>query len=63
MGADEDLNVTHGLTMLGVDEVCILPIHVEEVLEHTEDKAWDGENLAERTKAELARQGYKEGNC
>ena len=63
MSADEDLDITHRLSVLGVDEVCILPIHVEDVLEHAEDKSRDGENLVEGTKTELARQGYKEGNC
>ena len=47
MGADENLNVTHRLTMLGMDEICILMIHVEEILEHAENKSWNGKNLGE----------------
>ena len=34
MGADEDFDVTHRLTMLSVYEIRILSVQVEKVLEH-----------------------------
>lgn len=49
--------------MLGVNEISILSIHVEDVLEHAENKAWYGENLEEGTETELARKGDEERNC
>ena len=63
MGADEDLDVTHRLTMLGVNEVCILSVHVEKVFKHTEDKAWDGEDLGKGMETELRGEGNEERNC
>ena len=41
--------------MLGVNKVGVLPVDVEEVLEHAEDKARDGEDLGEGTETEWAR--------
>ena len=60
MGADENFDVTHRLTMLGMDEIGILVIHVEEVLEHTEDKTRDGENLGEGTISQWAGESDEE---
>ena len=52
MSADEDGNVTHWLTMLGMDEIGILAIEVEKVLEHAKNQSWDGENFGKRLEAE-----------
>ena len=46
-----------------MDKISILVIYVEKVLEHTEDKTWDGENLAKRTESQLAGDSNKEGHC
>ena len=45
MGADEYLDATHRLTVLGVDKIGVFAIHVEDILEHTKDKAWNREYL------------------
>ena len=63
MGADENFDVTHRLTMLGMDEIGILVIHVEEVLEHTEYKSWNSKNLGKGTETEWTGEGDEEGNC
>ena len=60
MGTDENLDVTHRLTMLGVDEICIFAVDMEKVFEHAEDKAGNSKNLGKRTKTELMGNGYEE---
>ena len=60
MGADEDFDIIHRLTMLGVNEVCILAIHVEDVFEHSEDESRDGEDFGKGSKTELVGEGNKE---
>ena len=60
MGADEDFDVTHRLTMLGVNEISVLAIYVEEVLEHTQNQSWDGEDLGKGLETELAGEGNEE---
>ena len=35
MGADEDFDVTHRLTMLGVNEISAFSVQMKKVLEHT----------------------------
>ena len=62
MGADEDFDVTHRLTMLGVDKISIFAVDVEEVLEHAEDKARDGENLGKGPETELAGESDEKRN-
>ena len=54
MGTNENLDVTHRLTVLGMNEVRIFTVQMEEILEHTKDKSWDGKNLGEGTETELA---------
>ena len=54
MGTDENIDVTtHRLTVLGVDEICIFAVDMEEVLEHTEDKARNGKYLGKGMESEL----------
>ena len=48
--------------MLGVDEICIIVVYMEEVHEHTENKARNGHNFSKGTEAQLSRNGNKEGN-
>ena len=60
MGTDENLDVTHRLTMLGVDEICIFAVDMEKVLEHAEDKAGNSKNLGKGTETELTGDGYEE---
>lgn len=43
--------------MLSVNEVGIFMIYMENVLEHTEYKAGDGQDFAKGTKAKLAGDG------
>ena len=63
MGADEDFDVTHSLTMLGVNEIRIFMVHVQQVLEHAQYKPWDSDDLGKGLKTELAREGNEERNC
>ena len=37
-------------------EIGILVIYVQGILEHTEDEAWDGENLGKGTEPEWTRE-------
>ena len=60
MGTDENLDVTHRLTMLGMNKVRIITIDMEKVLEHAEDKAWNSQNLGKGTETELTGDGYEE---
>ena len=60
MGADENFDVTHRLTMLGMDEIGILVIHVEKVLEHTEYKSRNSKNPGEGTISQWAGEGDEE---
>jgi len=46
--------------MLGMDEICILMIHVEEILEHTEDKSRNSKNPGEGTISQWAGEGDEE---
>ena len=41
--------------MLGMDEIGILAIEVEEVLEHAKNQSWNGENLGKGFETELSR--------
>ena len=47
-------------TVLGVDEICIFAVNMEEVFEHAEDKAWNSQNLGKGTETELTGDGYEE---
>ena len=60
MGADEDLDVTHWLTMLGMNEIRILTIDMKKVLKHAENKAGYSKNFGKGTKTELTGDGYEE---
>ena len=62
MGADEYFDVAHRLSMLGVYEIGVLPIHVKKVLEHAEYKTWDGKDFGKGTETKLMGEGYKKGN-
>ena len=55
MGANEDFDVTHRLTMLSVNEISIFAVDVEEVLKHAEDKSWDGKDFRKRPETERSR--------
>lgn len=46
--------------MLGMDEIGILVIHVEEVLEHAEYKSWNSKNPGEGTISQWAGEGDEE---
>ena len=48
--------------MLGVDKISIFAVDVEEVLEHAEDKARDGENLGKWPETELAGESDEKRN-
>ena len=63
MGADEDFDVTHSLTMLAMNEICVFSVHVQQVFEHAEDKPWDGEYLGKGPETKLAGEGNKERDC
>ena len=51
MGTNENLDVTHRLTVLGMDKIGILAVDVEEVLEHTQYETWDGKHLGKGAKS------------
>ena len=36
-------------TVLGVDEIGILPVYVKKVLEHTQYETWDGKDFSKGT--------------
>jgi len=44
-------------------EVGILAVDVKDILQHAEYQSWDGENLRERTEANLAGDSDKEGHA
>ena len=44
-------------------KVCILAVEVKDILQHAEYQSWDGENLRERTEADLAGDSDKEGHA
>ena len=46
--------------MLGVNEISVFSVYVQQVFEHAEDESTDGEDLGKGPKAELAGEGNKE---
>ena len=49
--------------MLGMDEIGIFVVDVEDVFEHTQHKAGDGEDFLECILAELAWDGNEQGDA
>ncbi len=49
MCTNEYFNITHRLTMLGMNEISVLVVDVKEVLEHAQYETWDGKHLGEGT--------------
>lgn len=47
--------------MLGMYEIGVLVVDVEEVLEHTQYEAWNGQYLSNGLKTKLMGQGYEKG--
>ena len=63
VGTDENNDVTRRLTMLGMNEVRILSVDVEEVFEHLEDKTRYCKDFCKGTEPELAWYGYDQRDC
>ena len=51
---------SHWLTMLGVDEIGIFAVYLEEVLEHAKHEARDGQHLSKGSESELAWYSYEQ---
>ena len=60
MGANENLDVTHRLSVLSVDEICILSVYMEDIFEHAQYEAWDSKDFCKGTEPELAWYCYEQ---
>ena len=49
--------------MLGMDEICIFAVNMEEIFEHAQYKAWDSKHLGKGSESELAWYGYEQCDC